>query len=129
MQFNRKIFLSIVTLLTIIVFIIAYLFYVMPINGHRVFGVTYMTMNNPFYEIINNELKKNIEKNGDRLITLDPQLDIDKQNKQIYSFIEQKVDGIFINPIDAKKIEPALKAAKKAHIPIITVDAPVTNKD
>ena len=129
MQFNRKIFLSIVTLLTIIVFIIAYLFYVMPINGHRVFGVTYMTMNNPFYEIINNELKKNIEKNGDRLITLDPQLDIDKQNEQIYSFIEQKVDGIFINPIDAKKNEPALKAAKKAHIPIITVDAPVTNKD
>ena len=59
------------------------------------------------YEIINNELKKNIEKNGDRLITLDPQLDIDKQNEQIYSFIEQKVDGIFINPIDAKKIEPA----------------------
>ena len=129
MQFNRKIFLSIITLLTIIVFIIAYLFYVMPINGHRVFGVTYMTMNNPFYEIINNELKKNIEKNGDRLITLDPQLDIDKQNEQIYSFIEQKVDGIFINPIDAKKIEPALKAAKKAHIPIITVDAPVTNID
>ena len=73
MQVNRKIFLSIVTLLTIIVFIVAYLFYVMPINDHRIFGVTYMTMNNPFYEIINNELKKNIEKNGDRLITLDPQ--------------------------------------------------------
>lgn len=126
---NRKIYLSIIILFALIIFVIGYLFYAVPISNHKVFGVTYMTMNNPFYEIINNELEKNIEKNGDRLITLDPQLDINKQNEQIYSFIEQKVDGIFINPIDAKKIEPALKAAKKAHIPIITVDAPVINKD
>ena len=80
---------------------------------YRKFGVTYMTMNNPFYEVINNELKKVIETNGDKLITLDPALDIEKQKEQIYSFIEQKVDGIFVNPIDSQKIKPALKKLKK----------------
>ena len=31
--------------------------YVTPYKTHLVFGATYMTMNNPFYEVINNELR------------------------------------------------------------------------
>ena len=89
------------------------------------FGATYMTMNNPFYVIINNQIKQEVESKGDILITRDPGLDVKKQNQQIYELIDQKVDAIFINPIDYTKIEPALKAAKKAKIPIIVIDAPV----
>ena len=81
-----------------------YVKYEIPNISHKVFGVTYMTMNNPFYEVINNELLKVVESYGDDLLTLDPALDIDKQIEQIYSFIEQKVDGIFVNPIDSKKV-------------------------
>ena len=87
-----------------------------------------MTMNNPFYKIINNEILKVVEKNNDTLITLDPELDVDKQNEQIYKFIDQKVDGIFINPIDFEQIEPALQAAKRANIPVIIIDA-ITTRD
>ncbi|MFQ7172144.1 MAG: hypothetical protein ACLRQF_08705 [Thomasclavelia ramosa] len=47
------------------------------------------------------------------MITLDPILDVDKQNEQILDLIDQRVDAIFVNPIDAKKIEIGLKAAKK----------------
>ena len=81
--------------------------------GQQRFGATYMTMNNPFFEVINNEIKKAVEANGDVLITLDPILDVDKQNEQILDLIDQRVDAIFVNPIDAKKIEIGLKAAKK----------------
>ena len=84
--------------------------------------------NNPFYKIINNEILKVVEKNNDTLITLDPELDVDKQNEQIYKFIDQKVDGIFINPIDFEQIEPALQAAKRANIPVIIIDAPVSDE-
>lgn len=87
-----------------------------------------MTMNNPFYKIINNEILKVVEKNNDTLITLDPELDVDKQNEQIYKFIDQKVDGIFINPIDFEQIEPALQAVKRANIPVIIIDAPVSDE-
>ena len=93
-------------------------------NQYR-FGATYMTMNNPFFEVINNELKKEIEAHGDVLITLDPILDVDKQNEQIFDLIEQQVDVLLVNPIDAKKIEVGLKAAKEANIPVIVVDAPI----
>ena len=100
-----------------------------PSRQNRVFGVSFMTMNNPFYEVINNELWKVIENSGDALITLDPVLDIKKQNEQIQYFIDKKVDGIFINPIDSEAVKPALEKAKKAGIPIIAVDAPVKNSE
>lgn len=129
MRLNRKSFIFFLSLSVSVVLFINYLYYVVPISNKKVFGVTYMTMNNPFYEVINNQLKKIIEENGDQLITLDPQLSVDKQNEQIYKFIDLKVDGIFINPIEAQAIESALKAAKQANIPIITVDAPVINEE
>lgn len=102
--------------------------YLMPQKTHLVFGATYMTMNNPFYEVINNELKKEIEKEGDELIVRNPELDIDKQNEQIEEFISKKVDGIFVNPIDSSKLT-SLESAREAGIPIIAIDASVENKD
>lgn len=102
--------------------------YLMPQKTHLVFGATYMTMNNPFYEVINNELKKEIEKEGDELIVRNPELDIDKQNEQIEEFISKKIDGIFVNPIDSSKLT-SLESAREAGIPIIAIDASVENKD
>lgn len=102
--------------------------YLMPQKTHLVFGATYMTMNNPFYEVINNELKKEIEKKGDELIVRNPELDIDKQNEQIEEFISKKVDGIFVNPIDSSKLT-SLESAREAGIPIIAIDASVKNTD
>lgn len=102
--------------------------YLMPQKTHLVFGATYMTMNNPFYEVINNELKKDIEKEGDELIVRNPELNIDKQNEQIEEFISKKVDGIFVNPIDSSKLT-SLESAREAGIPIIAIDASVENKD
>lgn len=114
--------------MVLIIFTVTYNIYMVPVAKHKVFGVSYMTMNNPFYKIINNEILKVVEKNNDTLITLDPELDVDKQNEQIYKFIDAKVDGIFINPIDFEQIEPALQAAKRANIPVIIIDAPVSDE-
>ena len=50
-------------------------------------GASYMTLNNPFYEVIDEEMRNIVEANGDILITLDPQLSVDKQIEQINYFI------------------------------------------
>ncbi len=115
--------------IALILVAVIYAMYVRPQSAHKVFGVTYMTINNPFYEVVNNEIMKIVEKHNDKLITLDPALDSDKQNEQIHYFIEQKVDGIFVNPINFYDIEPALQEAKEAHIPVIVIDTPILNKD
>lgn len=127
-HFYKNMTYIIIFFMVLIIFTVTYNIYTAPVAKHKVFGVSYMTMNNPFYKIINNEILKVVEKNNDTLITLDPELDVDKQNEQIYKFIDQKVDGIFINPIDFEQIEPALQAAKRANIPVIIIDAPVSDE-
>lgn len=127
-RFYKNMTYIIIFFMVLIIFTVTYNIYTAPIAKHKVFGVSYMTMNNPFYKIINNEILKVVEKNNDTSITLDPELDVDKQNEQIYKFIDQKVDGIFINPIDFEQIEPALQAAKRANIPVIIIDAPVSDE-
>lgn len=127
-RFYKNMTYIIIFFMVLIIFTVIYNIYTAPVAKHKVFGVSYMTMNNPFYKIINNEILKVVEKNNDTLITLDPELDVDKQNEQIYKFIDAKVDGIFINPIDFEQSEPALQAAKRANIPVIVIDAPVSDE-
>lgn len=122
------ILICICIILTIIVYG-QYHYQILYSSQNKTFGATFMTMNNPFYEVVNNEIKKQIESKGDTLITLDPALDKNKQNEQIYYFIKEKVNAIFLTPIDYKAVEPALKKAKEANIPIIVVDAPVYNTE
>ena len=91
----------------------------------RKFGATYMTMNNPFFGVMNDAIKAAVEANGDTLITLDPALDAVKQISQIEDLVAQGVDAIFLNPVDWQAVAPGLLAAHEANIPIINVDAAV----
>ena len=101
---RKNIVWKIIIAVNIVLIYCIYLQYMMPSREHRIFGVTYMTMNNPFYKIINNEIL-------------------------IYDMVEKNVDGIFVNPIDFKENTPALQAAKDAGIPIIVIDSPVQDSE
>lgn len=92
-------------------------------------GATYMTLNNPFFSIIDEEIHNVIEANGDVLISLDPALDLERQKEQILYLIDQKVEVIIVNPVDFNGLTPALEAAKKARIPVIAVDSEVMDND
>ena len=99
------------------------------VENQRKIAATYMTMNNPFFEIINDEIRYIVEGNGDILITRDPALDLEKQIEEIYEFIDLEVDAIFINPVDWIGIKSALNAAKKAGIILIAIDTNVYDED
>lgn len=88
-------------------------------------GATYMTLNNPFFSIIDDEIRSVVEANGDVLISLDPALDLEKQKEQIRYLIDQKVSLIIINPVDFNGLNDELQDAHDANIPVITVDTDV----
>ena len=96
-------------------------------ENRRKFGAVYMTLNNPFYEIIDEEIRTAVENHGGILISRDPALDVNHQIEEIRELIELGVELIFINPVDWQKIEPALKLAYNAQIPIIAIDTNVEN--
>lgn len=93
------------------------------------FGVSYMTMNNSFYTLIQNSLSTEIEGHGDELILRDPVLDADKQIEEVEEFIKMDVDGIFLNPVDSEKIIPVLEKAADKEIPVIIIDSAVDPTD
>ncbi|NQP31028.1 substrate-binding domain-containing protein [Streptococcus suis] len=94
-------------------------------------GVTYMTMNNDFYQVLNEEIEKEVLANGDKLILRDPALDVSKQVQQVQSFINQGVDVIIINPVDSndKALIAVLKQAKEAGLGIVVVDSQLKEAD
>lgn len=92
-------------------------------------GVTYMTMNNTFYEAITNEIEKVAKEKDDILYIRDPALNVEKQIQQINDFIDLEIEYLIINPVDSTKIASTLKKVKEQGIKIIVVDAPLDDED
>ena len=133
-QSKRNLTNKIISLAGIMVFVFFIAIYVSACSNYlkgnrtrrKLFGATYMTMNNEFYKVVNNQIRMQVEKNGDEMITLDPALDQKKQNEQIKQLVK---DAIFLNSVDWKEVESGLKAAKKAKIPVIVIDSQVYRND
>ncbi|MDO5516500.1 MAG: sugar ABC transporter substrate-binding protein [Clostridium sp.] len=130
---NKKIYISVFMVLFFLIGIMGMCIYVSSngvysengVEDKRKIGATYMTMNNSYFKIINEEIRYKVEENGDTLITRDPALSLEKQIDEIYEFIDLKVSAIFINPVDWIGVRTALADAKKAGIKIIAIDTDV----
>lgn len=92
---------------------------------HYKFGYTCMDGTNPFFVTIQDKIKELVEAKGDELIVTDPGNDVTKQISQVEDMLSQKLDGLFMNPVDAQGIIPALDLAKEAGVPMVGFDTEV----
>ena len=93
-----------------------------------VFGSTYMTMNNPYFNVLNENIRDTIEANGDILITRDPAQSQERQNAQITDMLNEGIDFLFVNAVDKSGIESALLECEKRGVPVILIDTDVDNR-
>ena len=98
-------------------------------GNQLVFGATYMTMNNVYYQVLDAQLRTGIEARGDILLTRDAAMDQDRQNQEIQDLIDAGAKAIFLTPVEWDTVKPGLDAAAKAGVPVIVVDAPVLDTD
>jgi ribose transport system substrate-binding protein len=94
-------------------------------KAQKIFAASYFTMNNPHFIAWSEGLRSVIEAKGDKLIDLDPQLDINKQLAGIEDVLQQELAAIFIAPVDSEGIKSAYLACRKAQVPIINIDIPI----
>ena len=99
-----------------------------PASG-KLFGVSFQTLNNPFFIDLNNGLKAVIEARGDRLVTLDAQINSLKQKNDVADLLQQQPAAIFLNPVNWEGIKGTLIEAQRRNVPVIVVDAPVSDPD
>ncbi|MBG70697.1 MAG: sugar ABC transporter substrate-binding protein [Roseibacillus sp.] len=85
-------------------------------------GMTCMNLNNPFFQLIAQEMEKAASAAGYTLKAMDGKGDAALQNTQIDEFITQKCDAIFLNPADSKATGSGVRAAHAAGIPVFTFD-------
>lgn len=91
-------------------------------EGRAKFGAVYMTTNNPFYEIIDEEIRTVVENHGDVLISRDPALDADRQIEEIEGLIAEGVRVLFVNLVDAARMGEVLREARAARVIVIAID-------
>lgn len=97
--------------------------------GGRLFGVTFQTMNNSFFVDLNEGIKKVVEAHGDRLVTLDAQFNSLKQKNDISDLLQQQPAAVFVNPVNWEGVRGSLIEAKRKNVPVVIVDAPVSDPD
>jgi ABC-type sugar transport system substrate-binding protein len=95
----------------------------------RLFGVSFQTMNNPFFVDLNAGIQQVVEAHSDRLVTLDAQFNSLKQKNDVSDVILQGAAGVFINPVNWEGVKGSLLQAKNKNIPCMIVDAPAKDID
>lgn len=95
----------------------------------RIFGATYMTRNNPYFDVLHEAIENVVEGNGDIVISRNPCQDQEKQNDQILEMLDEGIEVLFLNPVDWEAVEPALEACQEKGVIVINMDTVVKNQE
>ena len=95
----------------------------------RVFGATYMTMNNPYFQMLDTQIQGLLELNGDVLLTRDAAMDQQRQNQEIQDLVDAGVCAIFMTPVEWDTSGEGVQIAAEAGVPVIVVDAPIQDSE
>jgi ribose transport system substrate-binding protein len=90
----------------------------------RTIGVSLLTLDNPFFKVIGDNITSEGKKHGYEAIVVSGDKDVARQSNQIKDFIVKKVSAIVLSPCDSKSIVPVIQEANAAGIPVFTVDIP-----
>jgi len=88
-------------------------------------GFSQATLQSPFYVQLKTGAEQAAAASGDKVIVLDANGDVNKQNNDLQDLITRGVKVLIINPVNPDAVAPALSAAADAHIPVMTVDRAV----
>jgi ribose transport system substrate-binding protein len=96
-------------------------------NAHQI-GASYMTMNNQFFEILNEQISHRVEAEGDRLILRDPALSVSRQVEQIEMMLDEGISVLILTPVNSDGLTDILKRARQQGVKIIVVDSNVSDE-
>ena len=97
-------------------------------EGSRLIGASYMTMNNEFYEILNEQISHRVEAEGDRLILRNPALSVSRQVEQIGKMLDEGISVLILTPVDSDGLTDILKRARQQGVKVIVVDSNVSDE-
>ncbi|MGX8687297.1 MAG: sugar ABC transporter substrate-binding protein [bacterium] len=97
-------------------------------ENSRLIGASYMTMNNEFYDILNEQIRVRVEGEGDLMVLRDPGLDVSRQVSQINSMLSMGISALIVTPVTSDGLSEVLDRARKMGVKIIVVDTELENQ-
>lgn len=94
----------------------------------KVIGFSQVTLDSPFYVALMEAAEKKADELGAKLIYVDAQGDIAKQNKDVQDLLTKGVDVLLLNAVNPNGVAPAMRAAANADVPVIAIDRPAKGK-
>jgi ribose transport system substrate-binding protein len=91
-----------------------------PEKGKVIIGAVEVDITNPFFIQVMDGGNQMAKAMGAEIIWKSAEGSLEKQLALIESFIEQKVDCIWIDPLDPEAVKPAIRKALAAGIPTVT---------
>ncbi|MFD4230301.1 substrate-binding domain-containing protein [Streptomyces sp. NPDC058545] len=92
-------------------------------------GMSLSTLNNPFFVQMKAGAQAEAKDAGVDLTVTDAQNDASQQANQLQNFTGAGMQSIIVNPVDSDAVGPAVRAANKAHIPVVAADRGVNKAD
>lgn len=92
-------------------------------------GLSVQAMSNEFIKQMAEAVQEKAGEMGIELITMDSELNIEKQLNQVDNLIAEKVDAIILNVVDFQGSSPAVDKVKSAGIPLVEVITFTSNEN
>ena len=123
---NLKIFVG---CLLVVVLGIGSIIYIPAIKAKRkpVIAMAFCTLNIPFFVEMENGVREEAKKADVKLIVTNAEDSAAKQMAQVEDLLIQKPDVLLLAPVDSDVLVPAVEAAHKANIPVISIDRSVNS--
>lgn len=86
-------------------------------------GVSFQEMNNPYFVLMKQSVEQMAATIGATVVVTDARHDVAKQTNDIEDMLQKKIDILLLNPTDSSGVQSAVRAAKKAGVVVVTVDA------
>jgi ribose transport system substrate-binding protein len=93
-----------------------------PTSSRGVIGFSALTLTNPFFKVIADEMTAEAAKHGYEVAVVSAENDVKTQADQVQEFIVKGVSAIVLNPCDSQSIGAAIAKANAAGIPVFTND-------
>ncbi|MCD6301305.1 MAG: substrate-binding domain-containing protein [Staphylothermus sp.] len=127
---------TIVILVVIIIAIIAgiYIYLSQPTKPSKItIGLFISNLGNPYFVALREGAEAAVQELKDKGIDIEMKVydakdDPNQQITQIETAIGEGISAIVVNPVHVEAIQPALRKAKEADIPVITTDRDVADK-
>src|SRR5512133_805814 len=92
------------------------------LSGIKV-GYCTPSLNAPYYVVLTEEIRKNVESYGMKFLSADSQDDIARQITAVEDLVASGVNILIVNPLDPLAIVTTVNSTVKSGIPVFTIDS------